>query len=809
MSPRFLAIAIVVFIAGCSGGSGTDVEILPNLDQGGADRSLVLNGPPPATDDVQRFRVHVWENVAAENRCGECHGAGGQSPTFARNDDINLAYDAANTIVDLGQPVFSRMVTKVGEGHNCWLSSEDACADILTTWIGNWAGDAAGASTTITLTPPAEREPGASKSFPEDASGFAATVHPLLTTYCAACHTDSAAVPQSPFFAVADAEAAYAAARSRIEIDDPASSRLVVRLGAEFHNCWDDCSANAAEMLSAIEAFVADIPETMVDPALVTSRALTLADGVVASGGGRQDGSAIALYEFKTMTGTTAFDTSGVAPAMDLTFAGDVSWVGGWGLRFGDGARAQASTSSSTKLFDLINSTGEYSIEAWALPANVTQEEARIVSYSGSTTAANFMLGQTLYNYDFLARSTATDAAGNPALSTPDADEVLQAALQHVVATFDPVEGRQLYVNGERIDIVDDAPGAIADWDDTFAFVLGNEVSGDRQWLGVLRLVAVHNRALTATQVLQNFEAGVGEQFFLLFGVSHLIDVPDAYFVFEVSQFDSYSYLFANPFFISLDGNASPDAVPVAGIRIGINGREPEVGQAYSRLSLSLGEGYVSGEGQVLSPVGTILGIEKGPEADEFFLTFERLGDHENVRVEGPVQQLQLELAATDAPDVGIRLFDEVNATLSAVTTVPMSAPDVRATYEQVRQALPSSPDIEGFLSSQQMGITQLAIEYCNVLVEDETRRQALFPTFDFNAGVATAFADRTALLGPLLTRTLGDGVATAPDRVDAEVELNALIDRLAAGGGDAARTRTISKATCAAVLGSAAILIQ
>lgn len=809
MSQRFLALLIVLLITGCSGGAGTDVEILPNLDQGGADRSLVLNGPPPATDDVQRFRIHVWENVAAENRCGECHGAGGQSPTFARNDDINLAYDAANTIVDLGQPVFSRMATKVGEGHNCWLSSADACADIMATWIGNWAGDAAGASTTITLTPPAAREPGASKSFPEDASGFAATVHPLLTTYCAACHTDSAAVPQSPFFAVADADAAYAAARSKIEIDDPPSSTLVVRLGAEFHNCWDDCSANAAEMLAAIEAFVADIPETMVDPSLVTSRALTLADGVVASGGGRQDGSAIALYEFKTMTGTTAFDTSGVAPAMDLTFSGDVSWVGGWGLRFGEGARAQASTSSSTKLFDLINSTGEYSIEAWALPANVTQEEARIVSYSGSTTASNFMLGQTLYNYDFLARSTGTDAAGNPGLSTPDADEVLQAALQHVVATFDPVDGRQLYVNGERIDIEDDAPGAIADWDDTFAFVLGNEVSGDRQWLGVLRLVAIHNRALTATQILQNFEAGVGEQFFLLFGVSHLIDVPDAYFVFEVSQFDSYSYLFSNPFFISLDGSASPDGVPVEGIRIGINGREPEVGQAYSRLSLSLGDDYMPGEGQTLSAVGTILGIEKGPEADEFFLTFERLGDHENVRVEGPVQQLQLELAAVDAPDVGIRLFDEVNATLSAVTTVPMSAPDVRATYEQVRQALPSSPDIEGFLSSQQMGITQLAIEYCNVLIEDPTRRQALFPAFDFDAGVATAFADRAALLGPLLTRTLGNGVATAPDRADAELELNALIDRLAASGGDAARTRTISKATCAAVLGSAAILIQ
>ena len=44
-----------------------------------------------------------------------------------------------------------------------------------------------------------------------------------------------------------------------------------------------------------------------------------------------------------------------------------------------------------------------------------------------------------------------------------------------------------------------------------FALVLGNETSTNRQWEGVLRLVAVHNRALTGQQIQQNFEAGVGE----------------------------------------------------------------------------------------------------------------------------------------------------------------------------------------------------------------------------------------------------------------------------------------------------------
>lgn len=812
---RLILIGLLVLLSSCSGGSGSSVET--NVDPGdtsGGQRSLVLNGPPPQSEDVQRFRVELWENIAPENRCGQCHGVGGQSPTFVRNDDINRAYEEANPLVNLNQPALSRLVEKVGGGHNCWQASDQACADILTTWISNWAGGTVGSSNTIVLAAPVEREPGASKSFPASPGVYSSTVHPLLTTYCAGCHTDTAPIPQSPFIASSDVDASYSAARTRIELDDPANSRLVLRLGSEFHNCWSNCTANAAEMQAAIQTFVDSIPETEVAPELVTSRALSLVDGVVASGGGRNDASAIALYQFKTLTGNTAFDTSGVEPAMNLSFTGNVSWVGGWGIRLGAGSRAQASTSTSSKLHQLITATGEFSVEAWVAPGNVTQEDAFMVSYSGGNSARNFTLGQTLYNYDALVRFSETDGNGNPALSTPDADEVLQATLQHVVMTFDPTNGRQLFVNGARIDVMDDTGGNINDWDDTFALVLGNEVSNDRQFQGVLRLVAVHNRALAPSQILQNFEAGVGEQFMLLFGISHLVDVPDAYIVFEVSQFDSYSYLFNSPFFISLDPGASPLNIPLEGMRIGINGREPEVGQAYAKLEMSLdGANYSPETGQPISAIGTIFGIEKSAETDEFFLTFERLGDATNVRVEGSFEPLPAPGNSEPASDIGIRIFDELNASMSAATGVPTSQSDVLATYSAVRQALPSSNNIEGFLSSQQMGITQLAIEYCNTLMEDSTLRAQQFRGFDFGAPPSSALsgANRDALLDPLLANTLQNGanLASQPDITLVRGELDNLIDRLAATGNDATRTRTIAKAACASVLGSAAILVQ
>ncbi len=810
----------LMLLSACGGGAST--ETLPDLERN--TQSVRYTGPAPATQDVQRFKLNVWDNLSAGNRCGACHTQDGPAaPAFVRYDDINLAYAAANPLIDLSRPEESRLVTKVAGGHNCWLDSDAACGAVITAYIEAWAGGSTGGGRQIQLQAPVEKDPGASKSFPADASDFAATIHPLLAAHCAGCHSEGAATPQAPFFAGADVDAAYAAAQAKIDLDTPANSRLVVRLRSEFHNCWsDDCQADADAMESAIQAFADGIPLTEIDPALVLSKALRLTDGIVASGGSRVEDAVIALYEFKTGQGTTAYDTSGVEPALHLTLSGNVSWVGGWGIEIVDG-KAQGSTAASKKLHDLITATGEYSIEAWVVPANVTQEgPARIVSYSGGTQARNFTLGQTLYNYDFLHRSSTTGANGEPALSTADEAEVLQATQQHVVVTYDPANGRRIYVNGQFTGDLDPVPGGnLSDWDDTFALVLGNEVSGDRLWQGKLRLVAIHNRALTPEQVLQNFEAGVGEKFYLLFGIGHLIDVPQSYILFEVSQFDNYSYLFYKPTFISLDPEATPAAFPLKGLRIGINGKEAVVGQAYRNLDLTLGGSAYDAGGQVLSELGTVIALEKGPEADEFFLTFEVLGEHTNVVTEPMPLAPPPPPDADPVPDVALRTFEEIHATMAEITTVPASQSNVQAVFTAVKQQLPVVENLEGFLSAHQMAVAQLAIEYCSALVDGKGQLSpgVYFSGFDFGAAADTAFdspAKRDRIIDPLLARALGDDLTTQPDPAAVKGELNALMDRLTAcatGPGatcaTVARTGEVVKATCAAVLGSAAVLLQ
>ena len=148
--------------------------------------------------------------------------------------------------------------------------------------------------------------------------------------------------------------------------------------------------------------------------------------------------------------------------------------------------------------------------------------------------------------------------------------------------------------------------------------------SPDAPWQGTIRLVAIHNSALTQEQVQQNFDVGVGEKFFLLFDVSDVLQVApqSSYFLFEVQQFDSYSYLFDRPHFLTLDGS-SPTGIPVQGMRIGLNGDEAPVGQSYANLNTTLEAGLFEELGQPLSPLGAVLPLEKGPQEDEFFLTFD------------------------------------------------------------------------------------------------------------------------------------------------------------------------------------------
>ena len=65
----------------------------------------------------------------------------------------------------------------------------------------------------------------------------------------------------------------------------------------------------------------------------------------------------------------------------------------------------------------------------------------------------------------------------------------------------------RFYING-----MESARGArkgdFSPWKTSYQFVLANERSGDRPWLGKYHLVAVYDRALAPEEVARSFGAG-------------------------------------------------------------------------------------------------------------------------------------------------------------------------------------------------------------------------------------------------------------------------------------------------------------
>ena len=849
----------------CSGGSGAPTEsreAAPDIGDAPTAENVTYAGPDPRDQAVRDFKLFFWDEVVEEViGCANCHMQDGQGTVkFVRNDDINMAYDAALTLVNLSDPAASTIVTRVTNGHNCWSVDATVCRDTLTDFITDWAeGVGASESTTISFVAPADQMPTGAIVLPDEAVLFSTTVYPLLATNCVGCHSDTAPVQvrQTPLFAHSNVDTAYEAARTKIDLANAEDSRLVVRLRDESHNCWTDCASNAAEMQTQIEVLLPDDIEP-VDPALVTSLALRMnADGIQASSGGRVETNVIAQYEFRLGTGNDVVaDRSNVSPLMPLTLIGDYDWLDNWGIQFRDG-RAQASVEDSRKLYDEITATGEYSIEAWVFPANVTQDEsARLISYSNNTLERNFTVGQSLYNYDFLNRSSVTDGDGRPMFSTADADENAQAALQHIVMTFHPDTGRQIYVDGVLTRSADPDPeggGNLNSWNRDYAFILGNEITGNRPWEGAIRFVAIHKRALSLSEIETNFDVGVGQKYYLLFRLATLVDddndpftdpiveeltaTPNSYIVFEVSQYDNYSYLFSNPYYLILGSDTMLQPLDLLGMRVGVNGKVSPVGQVYTQLDTQLQPvSYTAETGHPINAQGMLVPLENGADVDQFFLSFEQLGIHNNVYLEATFDDPLFSGSGLENSAVAMRNFSEVRESLAQITGIDSSTASVTATYNLVIQQLPSNEDILGFLSAHQMGITQLAIAYCNAMVESKPARDALGisldevddPTVD-DANAKSVVDWDSDFIDPMITAALNSNLSIQPIADDVKDQLHHLlftdadgiaeIDAISnpdpaglsrcSGGCADGVTALAAKAACAAVLASSAVTLQ
>jgi hypothetical protein len=159
---------------------------------------------------------------------------------------------------------------------------------------------------------------------------------------------------------------------------------------------------------------------------------------------------------------------------------------------------------NATKVIDAAKASNEITVEAWVLPANLTQTgPARIVTLSQKDNKRNVTVGQSGNRIDNRLRTSTAGMSGASQLTPVNS---LSTNLVHVVFTRNSAGTAVTYLDGTAA-ATSTISGNFSTWD-SFQLGVANELTGGGPWRGQLHLVAVYSRALTSDEVIQNLLAG-------------------------------------------------------------------------------------------------------------------------------------------------------------------------------------------------------------------------------------------------------------------------------------------------------------
>ena len=219
----------------------------------------------------------------------------------------------------------------------------------------------------------------------------------------------------------------------------------------------------------------------------------------------RTNSGLIALFDFEKVDGFVK-DASGLQPQPRFKFDPSDSIIHKNGtLEFKKNSLLK-SDEITPRIAAAIIRSGELTFEAWIHPANVTQKgPARILTYSRNSNDRSFTIGQNGNRFEFRVRSTKTSNNGIPSLFSSAGSA--KTELTHLAYTRDRTGRTRIYVNGE-LDIETFAEGDLTNWTADFQLGIGNELDGNRPWLGKIHLLAIYQRDLLPHEVRTHFELG-------------------------------------------------------------------------------------------------------------------------------------------------------------------------------------------------------------------------------------------------------------------------------------------------------------
>ncbi len=219
-----------------------------------------------------------------------------------------------------------------------------------------------------------------------------------------------------------------------------------------------------------------------------------------------------AFYRFDEGAGDTIFDVSGAASPLNLKISDSsaVKWLNP-GIEITK-PTIIASSNPATALTALCQESNALTVEVWMEPQSLRQNgPARIVSLSKNNYSRNLTVGQGLWGtqpsdlFDLRLRTTERSANGMPSFSSPAGSA--KGGKTHLVITHNKNGRTRIYI--DKFIVAETViPGDFSTWNPRFPLLLANEATGDNPWLGSIYLLAIYQRELTSSEIIQNYSAG-------------------------------------------------------------------------------------------------------------------------------------------------------------------------------------------------------------------------------------------------------------------------------------------------------------
>ncbi len=159
---------------------------------------------------------------------------------------------------------------------------------------------------------------------------------------------------------------------------------------------------------------------------------------------------------------------------------------------------------------------------------------------------------------------------------------------------------------------------------------------------------------------------------------------------------------------------------------------------------------------------------------------------------------------------IAVRNFSQISATMSALTGIPQSHPQIVKYYATIENQLPLSNDMESFLPSHQVSIAKLAMSYCDSMLSNPELSAKFFGAYSLAETPTKAFspAQRSLLIGTVTDKFWSTGLAILPSKESSDKALNNLIDELLVGEDETQSEVTVKivKGVCTSVLASSPV---